>query len=56
MLHADLDLSRKRLDYCLLGEDGRPLETGAAAPDAGGLDALARRVERRWARPGLAGV
>ena len=48
MLHAGLDLSRRRLDYCLLGEDGGPLETGAAAPDAAGLDAFVRRVERRW--------
>jgi transposase len=48
MLHAGLDLSRKRLDYCLVGADGRPLETGVAAPDADGLDAFARRVEHRW--------
>jgi transposase len=48
MLHAGLDLSRKRLDYCLVAPDGRPLETGAAAPDVDGLDALVRRVERRW--------
>jgi hypothetical protein len=40
MLHAGLDLSRKRLDYCLLGGDGERVQTGAVAPDA---DALAGR-------------
>jgi hypothetical protein len=48
MLHAGLDLSRRRLDYCLLAPDGRALETGAGAPDADGLDRFARRIERRW--------
>jgi transposase len=48
MLHIGLDLSRRRLDYCLLAEDGRSLETGAAAPDGDGLDGFARRVERRY--------
>ena len=47
MLHAGLDLSRRRLDYCLLDEDGERVEVGAASPDAGGLDGFARRVERR---------
>ena len=48
MLHAGLDLSRKRLDFCLLAEDGRPLEAGAVAPDAGGLERFTRRVGDRW--------
>jgi transposase len=48
MLHAGLDLSRKRLDYCLLDEAGERVEVGAAAPDADGLDGFARRVERRF--------
>jgi transposase len=47
MLHAGLDLSRRRLDYCLLDEAGERVEVGVAAPDAGGLDGFARRVERR---------
>ena len=46
MLHAGLDLSRKRLDYCLLTEDGERVGTGAAPPDADGLVSFARRVER----------
>jgi transposase len=44
MLHAGLDLSRRRLDYCLLDERGDRLEVGAAAPDADGLVGLARRI------------
>ena len=48
MLHAGLELSRRRLDCCLLAQDGRPLETGAVSPDADGLDGFARRVARRW--------
>ncbi len=47
MLHAGLDLSRGRLDFCLLGEAGDTVEVGAVAPDADGLDGFARGVERR---------
>ena len=45
MLHAGLDLSRRRLDYCLLDERGERVEVGAAAPDAEGLAGLARRID-----------
>jgi transposase len=45
MLHVGLDLSRKRLDFDLLCEDGSRLENGAVPPDADGLRGLARRVE-----------
>ena len=48
MLHAGLDLSRRRLDYCLLDEEGQRLEAGAAPPDADGLKGLARRVGNRY--------
>jgi transposase len=44
MVHAGLDLSRRRLDYCLLDEEGERLEVGACPPDADGLVGLARRV------------
>jgi transposase len=47
MLHAGLDLSRTRLDYCLLGEEGDRVEVGAVAPDGDGLRGFARRVELR---------
>src|SRR5207248_1198280 len=46
MLHAGLDLSRKRLDYCLLTEDGERVGIGAAPPDADGLVSFVRRIER----------
>lgn len=36
MLHAGLDLSRRRLDYCLLDEEGARLEVAAAPPDGYG--------------------
>ena len=45
MLHAGLDLSRKRLDVCLLSDEGELVEELTAFPDAGGLKALAQRVE-----------
>ena len=44
MLHAGLDLSRRRLDFHLLDTHGVTLEVGSAAPDADGLRGLARRV------------
>jgi len=47
MLHAGLDLSRKRLDYCLLDEQGDHVEVGAAPPDADGLRSFARAVDSR---------
>ena len=46
MLHAGLDLSRKRLDFHLLDEGGETVELGAAPPDADGLSGLARRLDR----------
>jgi transposase len=45
MLHAGLDLSRRRLDYCLLDEQGDRVEVGAAPPDGDGLRGFARSVE-----------
>lgn len=44
MIHAGLDLSRKRLDYHLMDEGGRRLAAGAVAPTADGLAALSARV------------
>ncbi|MGH3084019.1 MAG: IS110 family transposase [Gaiellaceae bacterium] len=44
MLHAGLDLSRKRLDFHLLDELGETVDVGAAPPDADGLHGLAARV------------
>lgn len=47
MLHAGLDLSRRRLDYCLLDEQGNAVEGGGAAPDGDGLRGFARGIEER---------
>src|SRR6266446_4915147 len=46
MLYAGLDLSRKRLDFCLLDQLGEKVEVGAAPPDADGLRSLSTRVGR----------
>ena len=48
MLHAGLDLSRRRLDFCLLDERGERVEVGAAPPDADGLAGLVGRVRERY--------
>jgi transposase len=44
MLHAGLDLSRRRLDVCLIDDAGHVLEHTAAPPDADGLRHLAERL------------
>jgi len=44
MLHAGLDLSRRRLDVCLLDEAGGVLAETAVPSDADGLRGLARRL------------
>ena len=44
MLHAGLDLSRRRLDFHLLDEHGKSVEVDAAPPDADGLRGLAARL------------
>jgi len=47
MLHAGLDLSRRRLDVCLVDDAGELVAQLAAAPDTDGLRHLARRVAAR---------
>ena len=47
MLYAGLDLSRKRLDFCLLDGAGFVVGEGAAPPDRDGLRAFAARVGRQ---------
>ncbi len=44
MLHAGLDLSRKKIDVCLLSDQGELVAEFASPPDLGGLRALAGRV------------
>ena len=45
MLHAGLDLSRKKVDVCLLSEQGEHLDQLAVPPDVDSLRRLARRIE-----------
>ena len=51
MLHAGLDLSRKKLDVCLLSESGELVDQLAAPPDADALRALARRIDEVYREP-----
>ena len=46
MLHAGLDLSRKRLDVSRLSDQGELVAEIAAPPDADGLRGLVGRVAR----------
>jgi len=48
MLHAGLDLSRKKVDVCLLSERGEQLDQLAVPPDADALRGLARRIEESY--------
>ena len=50
MLHAGLDLSRRRVDVCLLDRHGRLVAETAARPDAEGLRGLAARFDGRRVR------
>jgi hypothetical protein len=42
-----LDLSRRKIDVCLLSAGGEVVEEFASPPDGDGLVGLARRVGRR---------
>jgi transposase len=45
MLHAGLDLSRKKIDVCLLSDEGEHVDQLAVVPDVDSLRTLARRIE-----------
>jgi transposase len=51
MLHAGLDLSRRKIDVCLLDEQGRHLDQLVTPPDVDALRTLARRIEEVHAEP-----
>ena len=51
MLHAGLDLSRRKVDVCLLSEQGEHLDQLVTPPDADALRGLARRVEETHREP-----
>lgn len=46
MLHVGLDLSRRRLDVCVLSEEGELVEELAAPPDVEGLRYLVAKLAR----------
>jgi transposase len=54
MLHAGLDLSRKKVDVCLLSNEGEHLDQLIVPPDAGSLRTLARRIEEVHHQPVMA--
>jgi transposase len=56
MVHAGLDLSRKRLDVQLVAEDGRPLGYLAIPPDIDGLRSLVRQVQAICLEPVRAAI
>jgi transposase len=51
MLHAGLDLSRKKVGVCLLSEAGEHLDQLAVPPDVDSLRKLARRIEEVHRQP-----
>ena len=51
MLHAGLDLSRRKVDVCLLSDQGEHLDQLAVPPDADSLKTLARRIEETHREP-----
>jgi transposase len=54
MLHAGLDLSRRKVDVCLLSTQGEIVDEWASPPDADGLRGLAARAAM-WG-PAVRGV
>jgi hypothetical protein len=51
MLHAGLDLSRRKVDVCLLSDQGEHLDQLATPPDAESLRRLAKRIEEVHCEP-----
>jgi transposase len=54
MLHAGLDLGRRKLDICLLSDRGEHLDQLVVPPDVDSLKTLARRIEEVHAEPVMA--
>jgi transposase len=51
MLHAGLDLSRKKVDVCLLSDRGEHIDQLAVPPDVDSLKTLARRIDEVHREP-----
>jgi transposase len=54
MLHAGLDLSRGKVDVCLISDEGEVVDEWASPPDSDGLRGLAARAAMQG--PGVRGV
>jgi hypothetical protein len=50
MLHAGLDLSRRKVDVCLVSVEGELVDEWASPPDADGLRGLAARAAMHGGR------
>ena len=53
MLHVGLDLSRQRVDVCVLDPGGERIARAAAVPDEGGLRALVERLPSQPVRAAI---
>ena len=51
MLHAGLDLSRRKVDVCLLSDRGEQLDQLVVPPDVDALRTLARRIDEVHREP-----
>jgi transposase len=51
MLHAGLDLSRRKVDVCLLSEEGQHLDQLAVPPDVESLRRLVHRIDEVHGEP-----
>jgi hypothetical protein len=51
MLHAGLDLSRRKVDVCLLFDGGEHLDQLAVPPDAHSVRRLAHRIDEVHGEP-----
>ena len=51
MLHAGLDLSRRKIDVCLLSEEGEHVGQLVMAPDGDALRSFAGRIEETYREP-----
>jgi hypothetical protein len=51
MMHVGLDLSRKKLDVCLLSDRAEHLDQVAIPPDVNSLRRLARRIDEAHGEP-----
>lgn len=51
MVHAGLDLSRKKIDVCLLDDEDNHLDQLICPPDGDGMKTFARRINELHDEP-----